>query len=162
MHGRRFRPARPIPNRPASFSTKGPRTKPGAGGGSITARSSGSSIGPLAGWEEAAQSHPLSPTGHGGLGPPVTQTAIQLWNLTSHLICKTDDFRRSPTPRFDTKTTVPWGRSEASLYRCRDRSHAVAAHNPVTPDLAPMLGRSPKPLNGREHSAPHSESIVSL
>ena len=52
------------------------RTKPGASGGSITARSSGPWLGPLGGWEEAAQSHPLIPTGHGGQGPPVTHMEL--------------------------------------------------------------------------------------
>ena len=53
------------------------RTKPGASGGSITARSSGPWLGPLGGWEEAAHSHPLVPTGHGGRRPPVTLMTIR-------------------------------------------------------------------------------------
>jgi len=32
---------------------------------------------PLGGWLEAASSHPLIPTGHGGRRPPVTRTAIR-------------------------------------------------------------------------------------
>ena len=42
----------------------------------ITARISGLWLGPLGGWLEAAQSHPLNPTGHGGRRPPVTHMEI--------------------------------------------------------------------------------------
>jgi len=44
--------------------------------GSITARSSGQWFGPLGGRVEAAQNHPLIPTGHGGRRAPVTLTGL--------------------------------------------------------------------------------------
>ena len=44
--------------------------------GSITARSSGPWLWPRGGWVEAAKSHPLVPTGHGGQRPPVTPTGL--------------------------------------------------------------------------------------
>jgi len=44
--------------------------------GSITARSSGPWLWPRGGWVEAAKSHPLVPTGHGGQRPPATLTGL--------------------------------------------------------------------------------------
>ena len=72
----------------------------------MTARIRGPWLGPLGGWEEAAQSHPLIPTGHGGRRPPVTRTAIQREDFKSLYINKIHDIPQQSTTEFNTKITM--------------------------------------------------------
>lgn len=52
---------------------------------SITARNSGPWLGPRGGWGEAAQSHPLVPTGHDGRRPSVTLAMrCRRWDSNPH------------------------------------------------------------------------------